>query len=103
MSAHEEEGPKRLALLLDDCRGIHIPAVFARDFVFGPGHWQGVEDKDLAVLKDGPDHEWYWEAWEDVLRHAYFIASEKVAREMGVPVGSRITLEQDGALWAVLG
>ena len=55
-------------LLLDSNRGIYIPRDFAneikRECV------DGVSDDDWRVLEAGPDHEWYWEAWNDVENNA---------------------------------
>jgi hypothetical protein len=33
-------------------------------------HWAkcvGVDFKDVQICQAGPDHEWYWEAWQSIL------------------------------------
>lgn len=74
-----------LALLLDDCRGTYIP----RDFVtnFDLTQWDGIDSDDIAICKD-INHEYYWDAWQNILDNAIFING-----------GHR--LYQDGALWAI--
>jgi hypothetical protein len=50
-------------ILLDGLRGIYVPQKFAQ--LEGIG---GISAEDLAILRAGPDHESYWEAWEEALR-----------------------------------
>ena len=50
-------------VLLDGLRGIYVPKKFAQ--LEGIS---GIPAEDLAILRAGPDHESYWEAWEDALR-----------------------------------
>lgn len=83
-----------LILLLDGARGIYIPQTFAEDFLDGvttKGYWTGVDPEAVEILKAGPDHELYWETWEQVLNNAEWIetATEEAYR-----------LHQDGDLWA---
>jgi hypothetical protein len=76
-----------IKLLLDDHRGIYIPQNFADEFkleLFG-----GINADDIETLKAGPDHEWYWEAWQSVLDNATFQED-----------GHEWRLLQDGALFA---
>lgn len=72
-------------LLLDDHHGIYIPQFFAEEF-FG---FEGIDEYDLSVCKTGPEHRLYWEAWDQILEHAYCV--DKHGREW--------KLYQDGALW----
>lgn len=76
-------------LFLSDSRGVYIPRDFAqcveRDKV------TGVTDENYIILEAGPDHEWYWEAWEEVLNDAVLTQSD----------GTVFRLEQDGDLWLV--
>ena len=76
-------------LLLDDCRGIYIPRDFAINFDIE--EW-GISEEDAKILLAGPDHELYWEAWDDVLRSA----------EYTDPNGKIWYLMQDGDLFAVV-
>lgn len=51
-------------LLLSDARGIYIPRDFANEVL--PECMEGMTKENLETLQAGPDHEWYWEAWEEV-------------------------------------
>ena len=84
----EETEPKAIMCLLDGARGIYIPQAFVT--CYDPIAWH-VSADDVAILEAGPDHEDYWEAWDDVLREAYY------DDERG-----HWTLEQDGDLFAVV-
>jgi hypothetical protein len=76
-------------LLLSDSRGIYIP----RDWVMyyqDIAAMDGVRPENIEILKAGPDHEWYWEAWDEVLGMAHSIID-----------GKKWYLWQDGDLFAV--
>jgi len=51
--------------ILDSARGIYIPQNFAE--LINPEDWTGIDAEDLDVLKTGPDHESYWDAWQNLL------------------------------------
>jgi len=55
-------------LYLNDSRGIYLPQSFAeqtkRECV------AGIDDETWTCLLDGPDEEWYWDAWDTVLNSA---------------------------------
>lgn len=72
-----------LVHLLDSARGIYIPRDFA-DFV----GWDGISDENLEILMFGPDSDYYWEAWHEVLDNATFNQNGTIFR-----------LWQDGDLW----
>lgn len=78
-----------LELLLSDRRGVFIPRDFAefdhsiRSFNIDP------DDEDLQILREGPDHEHYWDAWDSVMSRAKFTDSK----------GNEWHLYQDGDLW----
>ena len=72
-------------LFLDSNRGIYIPQHFAE--MIDPQDWTGIDVEDLEVLKTGPDHESYWDAWQSVLDHA--------------ETKDGCVLHQDGDLWLV--
>jgi hypothetical protein len=74
--------------LLDSARGVYIPRDFAE--MIDVSQWRGIDASDLEILKQGPEHEHYWDAWCDVLDNAE-------ARETGQ------TLHQDGDLFLVNG
>lgn len=77
-------------LLLDSNRGVYIPQSFAeeirREFV------SGVSAEDWAVLESGPDHEWYWEAWNNVEMNAVLTMPD---------TGIQYRLFQNGDVWLV--
>jgi len=72
-------------LFLDGNRGVYIPQNFAESI--DVKDWTGINAEDLDVLRKGPDSEFYWDAWQDVLDHAE-------TRDGRV-------LHQDGDLWLV--
>jgi hypothetical protein len=80
-----------MLLWLSDNRGIYIPRDFAASFADRTKQVKGVTDENWAILDAGPDHEWYWEAWDDVLQAA------TVTDENGV----EYFLNQEGDLWLV--
>jgi hypothetical protein len=56
-------------LLLDSNRGVYIPQNFCQEFKlkeFGLSD----DDKDVKTCLNGPDDEWYWEAWYAVMDKA---------------------------------
>lgn len=85
-----DELPENAELFLDDARGIYIPQNFAeivkREFV------EGVSEEQWAILEAGPEHEWYWDAWDEVLNSA--VLTNPTTEE-------RFTLYQDGILWLI--
>jgi len=78
-------------LWLSDSRGIYIPRDFARSFADRAKSVVGVDDEDWAILEEGPDHDWYWDAWTEVLDRA------TVTDENGV----EFTVYQDGDCWLI--
>ena len=76
---------KQAVLFASDAMGIYIPQHFAESH--SSDYWQGMSSEDLAILLDGPDHEFYWDAWDSILNNAETI-------DGGI-------LHQDGDLWVV--
>ena len=56
-------------LLLSDNRGVYIPQDFARNYDVTLWGFDE-DDEDIATLREGPDAEWYWDAWNNVLARA---------------------------------
>ncbi len=82
-----------LLLWLSDARGQFIPRDFATSFSNRAKDVAGVDDETWAILEAGrPDHEWYWEAWDDVCNDA-IITDDKAHVQYRV--------YQDGACWLV--
>lgn len=75
-------------LFVDSHWGIYVPQRFA-EIVTAKGHRDlvtGVSPEDWEILMAGPEHEYYWDTWDDVLDNAR--------------VGA-FHLHQDGDLWLV--
>ena len=75
-----------IEILLSDNRGVYIP----RDFALYFEDMDGVRAEDMEILKAGPDHEGYWDAWDSITSDASF-TDEK---------GNVWRLYQDGDLFA---
>lgn len=78
-------------LWLSDSRGIYIPHAFAASFSDRAKHVSGVSDEDWTILEAGPEHDQYWDAWQDALESA------RVTNDDGVI----FTLYQDGDCWLI--
>ena len=76
--------------ILDGCFGIHIP----KSFVVSCDHEEliksGASVDDIAIVRSGPDHEHFWEAWDNILRDVSWEED-----------GHTWTLHQDGDLFEV--
>ena len=88
MSYDDENEPAETLCIVDGCFGIYVPQRFARNY--DPAAW-GIKPEDAAILLAGPDEDYYWETWDDVLNYARH-RDEK---------GQEWSLEQDGDLFAV--
>lgn len=73
--------------IVDGSWGIYVPQCFAERFSMDKWH---VTPEDADILMAGPDHEYYWDAWDDVLNNAYFITDDD----------RTLMLYQDGDLFA---
>ena len=78
----------KMECILDGCRGIYIPQDFAREIL--TDDWKGVSEEQTNVLETGPEHEFYWEVWDEVLDSA----------SIRLPDGLW-TLYQDGDLFLI--
>jgi hypothetical protein len=83
------ELPLNAELYASDHHGIYIPQYFAESIQ--REYLGGVSDEDMQILLDGPESEYYWDAWDMVLNNA--VLTDKS--------GKRWTLWQDGDLWIV--
>jgi len=79
-------------LILDAARGIYIPRDFAAIIDVNYIKDACKFTDDLEICKN-PDHEWYWEAWQNILDNMQI-------NIMGD--GIFYSLYQDGDLFAVL-
>ena len=81
--------PDTAILFASDRHGIYIPQYFAESV--DRTKLSGVSDEDLDILLSGPDHEHYWDAWNDVEQCAILTDDNGVTYSM----------YQDGDLWLV--
>jgi hypothetical protein len=88
MTHHTKPEPM---LWLSDARGQYIPRDFANSFVDRAKHVSGVTDENWQILETGPNHEWYWEAWQEVEQDAV------VTDENGI----KYRIHQDGDCWLI--
>lgn len=80
-------------LLIDGHNGVYIPQRFAeqyRPFITKECLNDDIND-DLDVLEEGPDGEWYDDAWQSVLDKVVIV----------LPDNKKYTLYQDDDLYAV--
>ena len=57
-----------IEIYADSARGIYIPQYFAETYV--KSRWKYIDESDISVLRIGPDHEQYWDAWDNILDNA---------------------------------
>lgn len=80
-----------MLLWLGDNRGVYIPQHFSESFADRAKSVAGVSDETWRILESGPDHEWYWEAWDDVCRDARVTDDN----------GQQYFVYQDGDCWLI--
>ena len=61
----------QIECLIDNHHGIYIPKIFAQEY---GAKAKGIKSEDLEILEAGPEHEHYWDAWDDVLRDAILVS-----------------------------
>lgn len=72
--SHEEAANAGyVELLLSDHYGVYVPQMFAETYLMnadfeGETGWHRIVPKDVKTLLTGPDHQWYWETWDDVVQ-----------------------------------
>lgn len=79
-----------MILYLNEMRGIYIPQNFAEETL--RENVINVKDEDWEILEAGPDHEFYWEAWDDVCRDAVITDPD---------TNVQYTIWQDGDCWLI--
>lgn len=75
-------------LLVPDAAGVYVPQRFVENYDLSI--WKGIDQEDVATIKQGPDHEGYWDAWSNILQSATYSNG-----------GYQYHLHQDGDLWAI--
>ena len=77
----------KIVCIVDGCQGVEVAKSFINSF--HREHWN-ISKSDADILNN-PDHDDYWEVWDEVLRDASFTDAD----------GSIWSLYQDGDLFAV--
>lgn len=75
-------------LLVSDANGIYVPQFFAK--AYDLSLWSGLDPGDVATIEQGPENEYYWDAWNNILDSATYQHDGRTYR-----------LHQDGDLWAI--
>lgn len=57
-----------IELFFDSNRGRYIPQNFVQEMDLS--RWHGISKWAIETCAAGPDHEYYWEAWTDILDNA---------------------------------
>ena len=65
-----------IGVLFDSASGIYIPLRFAEEMDRHYVQWDAT-DEDWTALLAGPDHESYWDVWQDVLDNARLVMRDK--------------------------
>ena len=76
------------SLLVNDAMGIYVPQAFVKGYT--TRDWE-IDPVDAKIIEAGPEHEHYWETWDDILAQARYEDDK----------GNVWGLYQDGDLWAV--
>jgi len=91
-----EQLPENAILYADSSRGAYIPKYFAealdRSAVTLDGMAPASIDECMELIGRGPDEEYYWGAWEDLLNHLIITHTA---------TGKSFHLWQDGDLWLI--
>lgn len=59
----------RQILLINGAHGVYVPMMFAESPILSHG-WERCPQWAMDILRAGPDHPDYWEAWSKVLDNA---------------------------------
>lgn len=78
-------------LWLSDARGMYIPRDFAQSFEDRDTYVSNVSADDWAILEYGPEHEHYWDVWNDVEQNARITNLQ----------GDIFRVYQDGDCWLI--
>ena len=90
--------PMEPLLWLSDWHGQYLPRDFAKSFSDRDKYVAGVDNKTWAILEAGPDHEYYWEVWEDVLNNA--VVTDVHGHKFSI-YHHKFSIYQDGDCWLV--
>ncbi len=78
----------RIELVTDSHHGIYVPQLTLQSLT---DRWTGISEEDRQTILAGPDEEFYWESWDNVLGGATLTDDE----------GHVWCLHQDADCWAI--
>ena len=64
----EDKTMNTIKYIINGAHGVYVPQTFAEQSI----GWQGIDPDYLAILRQGPHHADYWEAWDAVLSSASY-------------------------------
>lgn len=59
-----------IEILVGDSHGVYVPQFFSEKFDLSV--WKGIDPEDAKTIAEGPDAEWYWQAWDNILGSATY-------------------------------
>lgn len=80
-------------LLVNDAHGIYIAQSFCQAYSAYITNMDKVKE-DFDICLDGPDNEYYWDAWENLLNNIEFTNDNGDKYTIG-------NLGENGDLWAI--
>jgi hypothetical protein len=76
-----------IRIIVGDSQGVYIPESFVNNWSEG---WSAIEPEDVKIIEEGPEADFYWDAWDNILRDAFLVDQN----------GREWHLYQDGDLFA---
>jgi hypothetical protein len=83
---------QKVILFCDESSGDFIPQRFANEIDSERTRLHNVSKSDMEILRAGPDHESYWDAWNHVAMNC---------KVESLTTGQMYDLYQDGDLWLI--
>lgn len=80
-------------LLVDDHHGIYIAQIFCESYSAYITNMSEVKE-DFDICLQGPDHEEYWDAWDNLIDNVQFTNDRNEKYTI-------CNLEESGDLWAI--
>lgn len=90
VTSNIKEGYDDVEILISDRAGVYLPQEFAETYQSSIVNFREIDKGDWQTLLNGPDDEWYWDAWNNIESTAIL----KI-------YGKKYTLYQNGDLFAV--
>lgn len=86
----DEEENIETTFIVDSHHGIYIPQIFCQSYE----KVDNVCQEDWDICLSGPDHEWYWDAWSEILNSWNYKESDALGSIFEVFID-----QQDGDLF----